>query len=117
MIPFISTDLLTTELIFINSHTGIINVKHVQRTDWKDESKETKEYIYYDMTTKFRYSFNTISSSGKFSCVLDFKGTLVESRVLERYIFVNDNFQLFHDNDVYDVLWLKDMDKIFLKIQ
>jgi hypothetical protein len=113
-IPFISTNILSIELIFIDNYSGIIHVKEVQKTDWQDGSNETNEDIFFDITSDFQYSYDSQSRKGKISCVLDFRGSAYESLIKDGYININEDFGLFFDSDD---LWLKDKDEVFTKLE
>jgi len=108
-IPYTETDITTTELIFTDNHSGVIKIKHTIRERQQDE---TKEYVLYDVTSDFQYSYDSQSRRGKISYVLDFKGTSVEG--LYSNINANYDFGLFFDSDD---LWLKDRNKVFTKLE
>ena len=112
-IPYTDTETSTTELIFINNHSGSIRMKRVKETTYYDEAKHdnvTNEEVFYDVTSEFRYSFDSNKRKGRISYVIDFKGTAMAD--MYDKINADYDFGLFYDSDD---LWLNEKDNVFTK--
>ena len=112
-IPYTDTEKSTTELIFIDNNIGSIRMKRVKETTYYDESKHdnvTNEEVFYDVTSEFRYSFDSNKRKGRISYVIDFKGTAMTG--MYDKINADYDFGLFYDSDD---LWLNEKDNVFTK--
>lgn len=112
-IPYTDTETSTTELIFIDNHIGSIRMKRIKETTYYDESKHdniTNEEVFYDVTSEFRYSFDSNKRKGRISYVIDFKDTAMAD--MYGQINADYDFGLFYDSDD---LWLKEKDNVFTK--